>query len=69
MCVGIGDIGSHGGELVFEAQVVRYHGDELRVCRFSPRVLDGVSEVGIECIHITPVPCDFDGVADSSLHA
>ena len=35
---------------------------------FSAQVMDGVAEVAVEGVHITPVPCHLDGVADSALH-
>ena len=30
--------------------------------------MDGVAEVAVEGIHIAPVPCHLDGVADGALH-
>ena len=48
---------------------VSYHRNEFAVGRFSPQVMDGVAEVAVESIHISPVPCNFDGVADGTLHA
>ena len=31
--------------------------------------MDGIAEVAIEGIHISPVPCHLDGVADGALYA
>ena len=45
------------------------HRDELRVGRLTPQVMDGIAEVTIEGIHISPVPCNLDGMADGALHA
>ena len=30
--------------------------------------MDGVTKVAVEGVHITPVPCHLDGVADGALH-
>ena len=30
--------------------------------------MDGITEVAVEGVHITPVPCHLDGVADGALH-
>ena len=30
--------------------------------------MDGIAEVAIEGIHISPVPCHLDGMADGTLH-
>ena len=45
------------------------HCDELRVGRFAPQVMDGIAEVAVEGVHVSPVPCNLDGVADGALHA
>ena len=52
-----------------QPHLVSYHRDELRVGGFSPQVVDGIAEVAVEGIHISPVPCYLDGVADGALHA
>ena len=44
------------------------HRDELRVGRLTPQVMDGIAEVAIEGIHISPIPCHLDGMADGALH-
>ena len=31
--------------------------------------MDGIAEVAIEGIHVSPVPCNLDSVADGALHA
>ena len=31
--------------------------------------MDGIAEVTVEGIHISPVPCNLDSVADGALHA
>ena len=44
------------------------HRDELAIGGFSAQVMDGIAEVAIEGIHVSPVPCHLDGVADGALH-
>ena len=51
-----------------QPHLVSYHCDELRVGGFSAQVMDGIAEVAIEGIHISPVPRNLDGVADGALH-
>ena len=51
-----------------QPHLISYHRDELRVGRLTPQVMDGIAEVAIEGIHVSPVPCHLDGVADSALH-
>ena len=31
--------------------------------------MDGIAEVAVEGIHVSPVPCNLDGVADGAFHA
>ena len=47
---------------------VSYHCDELTVGGFSAQVMDGITEVAVEGVHVSPVPCHLDGVADGALH-
>ena len=51
-----------------QPHLIGYHCDELAVRGFSAQVMDGVAEVAVEGVHITPVPCHLDGVADGALH-
>ena len=30
--------------------------------------MDGITEVAVEGVHVSPVPCHLDGVADGALH-
>ena len=32
-------------------------------------IIDGIAEEGINGIHLAPVPCHFDSVADGPFHA
>ena len=47
---------------------VSNHRNELRVGGFSAQVMDGVAEVAVEGVHVSPVPSHLDGVADGALH-
>ena len=51
-----------------QPHLIGYHRDELRVGGLAAQVVDGIAEVAIEGIHISPVPCHLDGVADGPLH-
>ena len=51
-----------------QPHLIGYHRDELAVGGFSAQVMDGVAEVAVEGVHIAPVPCHLDGVADGALH-
>ena len=51
-----------------QPHLVGDHRDELRVRWFSAQVMDGITEVAVEGVHVSPVPCHFDGVADGALH-
>ena len=51
-----------------QPHLISDHRNELRVRWFSPQVMDGIAEVAVESVHIAPVPCHFDGVADGTLH-
>ena len=54
--------------LFIQADLIADHCDELAVRWFSPQVMDGITEVAVEGVHITPVPCHLDGVADGALY-
>ena len=51
-----------------QPHLISYHRNELRVGGLTPQVVDGIAEVAIEGIHISPVPRHLDGVADGALH-
>ena len=51
-----------------QPHLIRNHCNELAVGGFSAQVVDGVAKVAVEGVHIAPVPCHFDGVADGALH-
>ena len=53
---------------LIQPHLVSNHRDELAVGGFSAQVMDGVAEVAVEGVHIAPVPCHLDGVADGALH-
>ena len=52
-----------------QPHLIGYHRDKLRVGGFSAQVMDSIAEVTVEGIHIAPVPCNLDSVADGALHA
>ena len=54
---------------LIQPHLIGYHRNELAVRRFAAQVMDGIAEVAIEGIHISPVPRNLDGVADGPLHA
>ena len=51
-----------------QPHLVGDHRNELRVRWFSAQVMDGVAEVAVEGVHVSPVPCHLDGVADGALY-
>ena len=52
-----------------QPHLISYHRDELTVRGLSAQVVDGVAEVAVQRVHISPVPRHLDGVADGALHA
>ena len=53
---------------LIQPHLIGYHRNELAVRWFSAQVMDGIAEVAIEGIHVSPVPRHLDGVADGALH-
>mgnify|MGYP004420113643 CR=1 FL=1 len=53
---------------LIQPHLVSYHCNELTVGGLAAQVVDGVAEVAVEGVHIAPVPCHLDGVADGALH-
>ena len=54
---------------LIQPHLISYHRDELAVRRLAAQVMDGIAKVAVEGIHVSPVPCNLDGVADGALHA
>ena len=52
-------------QFVFEPQIICDHRDKLAICGLSSIVLNGISKVTIQRIHVASVPRDLDRVADS----
>ena len=48
---------------------IRYHRDELGVRGLAAVVLNGVSEIGVERIHVAAIPRHLDCVANSAFNA
>ena len=53
---------------LIQPHLIGYHCNELTVGGLTAQVMDGIAEVAIEGVHISPVPCHLDGVADGALH-
>ena len=56
-------------QLIFKPQIISNHRDKLAIRGFSSIILDSVSKVRIERIHVASVPRDLDGVAYRALNA
>ena len=52
-----------------QPHLISYHRNELAVGRLAPQVMDGIAEVAVEGVHVSPVPCHLDGVADGAFHS
>ena len=53
---------------LIQPHLIGDHRDELAVGGFSTQVVDGIAEVAVEGVHVSPVPRHLDGVADGALH-
>ena len=53
---------------LIQPHLVRNHCNELAVRGFASQVMNRIPEIAVQGIHITPVPCHLDGVADGALH-
>ena len=54
---------------LIQPHLIGDHCNKLTVGGLTAQVMDGIAEVAIEGIHVSPVPCHLDGVADGALHA
>ena len=54
---------------LIQPHLVGDHRNELAVGGFAAQVMDGIAKVAVEGVHVSPVPCHLDGVADGTLHA
>ena len=52
-----------------QQHLVCYHRNQLRIGGVAAPGTAGIAEVAVEGIHVSPVPCHLDGVADGALHA
>ena len=55
--------------VLIQPHLIGDHGDELAVGGLAAQVVDGVAEIRVQGIHIAPVPCHLDGVADGALYS
>ena len=53
---------------LIQPHLVGDHRNELAVGGLAAQVVDGVAEVAVQGVHIAPVPCHLDGMADGALH-
>ena len=53
---------------LIQPHLIGDHGNELAVGGLAPEIVDGVAEVAVQGVHIAPVPCRLDGMADGALH-
>ena len=51
-----------------QTQFIGNHGDELAVRGLAPRIVNGITEIRIQNIHITAIPSDFDRMANGAFH-
>lgn len=56
-------------QLILQPQIVGYHRNKLRIRGLSAVVLDGISKVAVQRIHISPIPRDLDCVPDGSFNS
>jgi hypothetical protein len=56
-------------QFIFKSQIIRYHRDKFAICRLSAVVLNGVSKITVQRIHVASIPRDLDGVANGTLNA
>ena len=61
------EIGNLTG-LQLKLKLVSDQGDEFGIRGFSLGIADSVSKEPLECIQVTSVPGDFNGMSESSLH-
>ena len=56
-------------KFVFKPQIISNHRNKLAIRGLSTIILNGISKIGVEGIHIPSIPRDLDGVADGALDA
>ena len=49
-------------QLVFKPQIIRNHRDKLAICGLSSIILNGISKIRVQRIHIAAVPRDLNGM-------
>ena len=53
---------------LIQPHLVGDHRNKLRVGGLAAQVVDGIPEIAVQGIHISPVPRHLDGMADGALH-
>ena len=56
------------GTLELKLELVRNQGDELRIGGLALGVGYRIAEESLQSVQIAPIPGDFNGVADGTLH-
>ena len=54
-------------QLIFKPEIISYHCDKFRIRGLSSVILNGISKIRIERIHVASVPSYLDGVAYCTL--
>ncbi len=54
--------------LKLQAEFIRNHGDELGIGRFTSRRLNCITEIGVQNLNISPIPCNLNGMANCSFN-
>ena len=52
-----------------EAKTVADHSDKFRVGRLAAGIVDGITKIGVQNIHVATVPSNLNCVADGAFHA
>ena len=53
---------------LIQPHLVSDHRDELAVGGLATQIVDGIPEVAVQGIHISPIPRHLNGMADGALH-
>ena len=54
-------------QLILQPQIIRDHCNKFRICGLSAIILNCIPKIRIKRIHVTSIPRDLNGVADSTL--
>lgn len=51
-----------------QTEFIRNHRDKLGIGGFATAVVNGITEIGVEHVHVSPVPRHFYGMSDGPFH-